>query len=423
MKSIKILSLIFFSVLVSMSFLLLTELFLSVFAVKYDRLSDILRILRQDSVLFWKQKSNLNTVFQNQNLKTNSFGFRSHEIKIKEKSAIRIICMGASPTFGWGVKYEDTYPVVAAKILADKGFTVETINAGQIGYSSYQGLKLLTNVILPLKPDIITISYVINDVDKYRFFRSSSKRDSELGYISPALIIAGNILNKSRIAMLIRKIIVNDKSNKIKLYGESCNEYNENRRVTREEYEKNLNLMLDIAAQNNIKVVFIVMPVNLPLKKELNQKEKAQLEIFINKLKSEIRNKKYTAAEILINRILELDKHNPVAYYYKAVIAGTKKDYQSAAKFFEMSKNFEIFDCASTAKQYNEIMKQIAKERNIPICNSAKNFVEYKSGYLFVDPKFDSFHPNAKGHKLIAEELALILNHMLSGVKNGNGPK
>jgi lysophospholipase L1-like esterase len=421
MKIIKILSLIFFSVLVSMSLLLLTELFLSVFTDKYDRLSDILRILRHDSVLFWKQKSNLNTVFQNQNLKTNSLGLRSHEIKDKTKK--RIICMGASPTFGWGVKYEDTYPVVTEKILIKEGFDVETINAGQIGYSSYQGIKLFTNVILRLKPDIITVSYVINDVDKYRFFRSSLKRDSELGYISPALIFAGNILNKSRIAMLIRKIIVNDKSNKIKLYGEGCNEYKENRRVTREEYKKNLNLMLNIAAQNNIKVVFIVMPVNLPLKKALNQKEKEQLEVFINNLKSEIKNNKYTNAEISINKILKIDNHNPVAYYYMAVIAETNKDYKSAAKFFEISKNFEIFDCATMAKQYNEIMKQIAKERSVPICNSAKNFVEYKSEYLFVDPKFDSFHPNAKGHKLIAEKLALILNDMLPGVKNGNREK
>lgn len=417
MKFIKISSLMFFSVLFSVCLFIGIEVFLYIVSPKYDRLSDILRIIEQDSVLFWKQKSNLNTVFQNQNLNTNSLGLRSHEIK--DKSVKRIICMGASPTFGWGVKYEDTYPMVIGKIISDKGFNVETINAGQIGYSSYQGVKLFSDMILSLKPDIITVSYVINDIDKYRFFRNSSQRDSQVNQVSKSYIFINNILNRSKIFSFIRRIVMKNQSNKTKFYGSKhSNGYNENRRVNMEEYENNLNEILNIAEKNNIKVVFIVMPVNLPSKKELNEDENSKLATFIDSLKSEVKNNNYIMAKMFTAKILEIDKYNSIAYYYMAVIAENNKDYQVAEKLFEISKNFEIFDCAYTAKQYNEIMRQIAKKRNIPLCDSANFFVEYKKDYLFVDPKLDCFHPNAKGHQLIAEKLYGVIAKLLQGNKN-----
>ncbi|MCX7648424.1 MAG: hypothetical protein N2Z60_07425, partial [Elusimicrobiales bacterium] len=67
----------------------------------YDK---IIKILTQDSALLWKTKPNLNTIFESVVLKTNSLGFRNHEISVKTKK--RIIIMGASPSFGWGVDEE-----------------------------------------------------------------------------------------------------------------------------------------------------------------------------------------------------------------------------------------------------------------------------------------------------------------------------
>ena len=131
-----------FSLAVSLVTFLFLELISSILVSNnLDRLQDILRLLQQDSVLFWKQKSNLDTEFQNQKVVTNNIGFRCHNIKEKNKK--RIACLGASPTFGWGVKYEDTYPVVIEKTLKEKNIDIEVINAGEIGYSSYQGLNLL----------------------------------------------------------------------------------------------------------------------------------------------------------------------------------------------------------------------------------------------------------------------------------------
>jgi len=93
-------------------FLLLILEFASRIIFPYQgRMQEILQVLKQDSGLFWSQKSNLDIIFQDVRVKTNSLGLRAKEFnKEKLKSTIRIICLGASPTFGWGVNQEQAYP-------------------------------------------------------------------------------------------------------------------------------------------------------------------------------------------------------------------------------------------------------------------------------------------------------------------------
>lgn len=380
----------------------------------HDRLADILRMIQQDSVLFWKQKPNLDTQFQNHNVKTNSLGFRCHEIKPKNKT--RIICMGASPTFGWGVRYEDTYPVLIGEELNKRNFNVESINAGEIGYSSWQGVNLFRKIIIDLKPDIITVSYVINDIDKYRFFRSSAESDSRLSALPQRVVFINNIIYQSKIFALMRNFAFNHRSKKSIYYGSVYGDsYNENRRVSLNEYENNLNTIADLAKANNIKVVFVVMPVNLPSKKMLTEEEKYEIKTFLSEAKQKIDSSDYPSAVKILNKILYIDKYSAVANYYLGIVSYKQKMYKQSDEFFENAKNFEIFDCASEALEYNETMRKVSKERQIPLCDCPKDFELYKSGYLFVDPEKDSFHPNAQGHKIIAGRLAQILSNFFTG--------
>lgn len=409
MKILKIMSLILYSVFVSIVFLVLLELILYLFTPKYfDRLSYITSIIKQDSLLFWKQKENLDREFENQRLITNSLGLRCHEITNKNK--IRYIALGGSPTFGWGVKYEDTYPVVAENCLKQKNIDIEAINAGEIGYSSFQGLNFLKSIILNLKPDILTVSYVINDIDKYRFFRSSSLSDSELEPISDNIIKISNILQNSNIIKTLKFFSSKIRSNKEKYYGKNFNnQYNTTRRVSLEEYEQNLNKFADIAQQNNIKLVFIVMPVNFPGKVETTKEEKAKIEALIEDIKVLIEKKDFYEAKEKIGDILTIDKYLPVAYYYLGIIAQEEKDINSANELFEKAKNYEIFDLATLALKYNDIMRKVAAEKNVLVCDSARDFKEYQKDYLFVDPEKDCFHPNDIGHKIIADKLTSVI--------------
>jgi hypothetical protein len=55
---------------------------------------------------------------------TNSRGMRSPELR-EDRDAPRVLCLGDSVTFGWGVPYEDSWPARLADAL-----DVETVNAG-----------------------------------------------------------------------------------------------------------------------------------------------------------------------------------------------------------------------------------------------------------------------------------------------------
>ncbi len=94
----------------------------------------------------------------------NSQGFRNPEFSQVKGDTFRIVCPGNSCTFGNGLSYQDTYPAILQNLLRREfSDRIQVINAGIPGYSSYQGLILLQEKILSLRPDLLIVSYGFND--------------------------------------------------------------------------------------------------------------------------------------------------------------------------------------------------------------------------------------------------------------------
>lgn len=95
----------------------------------------------------------------------NDKGFRGPIFNEKKApGVVRVVCMGDSSTLGWGVEDNKTYCYLLQGLLQSKlNKSVETINAGVFGYASSQGLHMLSERILDLDPDVITVSYNWND--------------------------------------------------------------------------------------------------------------------------------------------------------------------------------------------------------------------------------------------------------------------
>lgn len=88
---------------------------------------------------------------------TNAHGLRGKEIKLeKNPGTKRILILGDSYTFGLYVGDEETYPAVLEKILTEKGYPVEVINAGYAdGYETDEQYVWLLNAGLQFQPDIV----------------------------------------------------------------------------------------------------------------------------------------------------------------------------------------------------------------------------------------------------------------------------
>lgn len=98
----------------------------------------------------------------------NSLGYRNSEFtKEKREGSTRILIIGDSMTFGWGVSDEETYPYLLEKFLQSTGNSnVEVINGGYVGGLSPDTFYVyLKNSGIQLKPDIVILNlFVWNDI-------------------------------------------------------------------------------------------------------------------------------------------------------------------------------------------------------------------------------------------------------------------
>ncbi len=99
-------------------------------------------------------------------VRTNSRGFRDNEVPSKRPSGgIRILAVGDSSTFGYGVLREETYVERLERGLQarfpDK--PVEVINAGTPGWSSASGAAFLAGEGLSWNPDLVIVSLGYNE--------------------------------------------------------------------------------------------------------------------------------------------------------------------------------------------------------------------------------------------------------------------
>lgn len=99
-------------------------------------------------------------------IRTNSLGLRNAEVDLAKPAGVfRILALGDSVTFGWGLRGEDAYPSQLASLLATlrPGQSFEVINAGVSGYGTWQQLLWLHDTGLSLQPDVVVVQAHLND--------------------------------------------------------------------------------------------------------------------------------------------------------------------------------------------------------------------------------------------------------------------
>lgn len=80
------------------------------------------------------------------------------DLPIKKTGEIRVLCVGDSTTYGFGLKEEQTYPAHLQQYLnrwAPAGVRFEVYNGGVPGYTPQQVKRLLQSRLIGIKPDIV----------------------------------------------------------------------------------------------------------------------------------------------------------------------------------------------------------------------------------------------------------------------------
>lgn len=407
----KIVSFLFF-------ILLLTSLEFTAgfFVKKKTELEKILSILQQNTVLFWQIKPNIHTQFQGVEVKTNAQGLRNENIPVKKPNTTRILCMGGSPTFGWGIEGSQAYPKQLETLLQKHNSSqknIEVINAGIIGFSSYQGLQFLKTTGVKLKPDLVTISYVVNDVDKHRFFLNSQEEDKNVTTKKTWQVLLENGLDQSQLVLLLKRISNQIRLTQPKLPHNAEFGFQKKRRVSPQDYEKNLTEMLSIAKKLQINVVFIPMPIRRPFdKKDIAIEDKEKASMLIKSTWKLIKQDKIPTAIENLEEAMTLDPYNQDPLYLMGYLLNKEGKHQEAAHFFQKATEIELFQCAEIAIEYNQIMKKVAHANQIPMVDVASYFNQQsqtEKNTLYVTPEKDFVHPSSKGNGIIAAETAKVI--------------
>ena len=116
-----------------------------------------------DPVLYWKLRPNQDcfTKIGRHPVHINSRGTRGPEFQLpKPPGTFRILSLGDSKTFGWGVSEADTYSARLERLLqehAGPGTKIEVINAGCNAWSYPQMRFYFRDIGLQYQPDLILI--------------------------------------------------------------------------------------------------------------------------------------------------------------------------------------------------------------------------------------------------------------------------
>ncbi len=113
-----------------------------------------------------RHRPNADSHLMGVHVRTDSRGFRSAEIPDRTPDGTaRIAFVGDSTTMGWGVAERDLFSEQILEALRASGRKVDGYNTGVGNHNTLQELTLFRETGATLKPDIVVLSYFINDAE------------------------------------------------------------------------------------------------------------------------------------------------------------------------------------------------------------------------------------------------------------------
>ena len=101
----------------------------------------------------------------------NEDGFRGRRYaQTPPANTFRIVVLGDSLTFGYGVAESEVYTTLLAGVLAEPrgGRAVEVLNLGVGGYNPYNEVALFEGIGAAYQPDLVLVQFCINDLNDPR---------------------------------------------------------------------------------------------------------------------------------------------------------------------------------------------------------------------------------------------------------------
>ncbi len=111
-------------------------------------------------------------------VRINEAGLRDEELVPRSSVDLRILVLGDSFTFGYGVEAEATFPERLEARLAAAGRRADVVNAAVISYSPILEYLYLRERGLALEPDVVVVAFDMSDFQDDLVYEGAAVRDA-----------------------------------------------------------------------------------------------------------------------------------------------------------------------------------------------------------------------------------------------------
>jgi lysophospholipase L1-like esterase len=284
-----------------------------------------------------------------------------------------------------------------------EGRRVEVINGGTPGYSSHQGLAFLRQVGLDLEPDLVTIPYAVNDLDRLRFFRNDGQPDSALG---PGSAVGTRVLNAaatSPTVLLTRRLLAGalDGAAVARLEARAM-AAGDRARVPLDDYEANLRELVGVCRERGIAVVLVVVPLHLPLRAVDDPPPGLAAPLAplaMSGGSGDLSDEQLAEARNWVDEQLA-----------SALDAALAAPAEQARERVDRARHWDAWRCRLASLGYNRVMRRLAAELGTPCADVAAAVAAHPdAASLFRGEHADPIHPSPAGHTLFAGAIATAI--------------
>ena len=317
--------------------------------------------------------------------------FTIDSYQVKDKTTPKILLVGDSRTFGLGVEVTKTFGEILENILP--GYYV--INLGMIGYSSYQGVKILEKYIGIIKPSIVIVSFSFNDrryvVDQKNI--DSSEYFTRVYRLNKANYIKERLKHVSYFFRIMQYAY--NAAIKAFFKTDTKPEYLLNTvypRVSPQDYRANLIKMIEITQQQNAKMMLLSLSDNPDWTAFLHDGSKLLKQGKIEEAVLKLKECKHVAFSLLAQKYLAC------AFDQQRNFAELEK-VRHIKPFISVHGGYPLF----LDSDYEAIMKKVSSDFNVPLIDGGAELLDHPEDYR------DASHFDEHGHLLVAKAIAKVI--------------
>lgn len=330
--------------------------------------------------------------------------FTIDSAKLADPARKKILFIGDSNTYGFGVPPSQTFAELAGELVPQAA----AIDAGVNGYSSFQGDALLRKLLPAVKPAVIVASFNFDDRREIFDGQGPDSRDYFAKVFRAEQNRAGKISDALDIFHFYRAL--RGGMTRFGLLPPAARNFRIDQlrpRVSEADYGGNLASIAAQARQAGVPLIFIVLRDN-PLQAG-----------FLDKAIERLQASDFDAAIEYLEPVVRSGSwFSDLAAIYLAQAYAAKGDRARAASVLTSSEPKRSIQGGRPIRLdsiYNQVMREVARQNGMPVVEAAAELE--KDPYVYTD----FCHFGSLGHKKVAELLAPRIVEAMEASKTDMG--